>query len=64
MDKLSLYAAALGEAIQSLGRVPSGHLYAAVMGQMTLDEYTAAIGLLKRAGKVTERYHELTWKAA
>ncbi len=52
---------ALGEAIKDLGSVPSGHLYAHVMGHMSLDNYNAAIGLLKRAGAVKEENHLLTW---
>lgn len=54
---------ALGEAIKDLGSVPSGHLYAHVMGHMSLDSYNAAIGLLKRAGAVKEENHLLTWIA-
>lgn len=53
--------AALAEAIQSLGSVPSGHLYIQVMGVLTMDQYNGAIGLLKRAGLVTEAGHVLTW---
>lgn len=52
---------ALGEAIKDLGSVPSGHLYSQVMGHMSLDNYNAAIGLLKRAGAVKEENHLLTW---
>ena len=52
---------ALGEAIKDLGSVPSGHLYAQVMGHMSLDNYNAAIGLLKKAGAVKEENHLLTW---
>lgn len=52
---------ALGEAIQSLKSVPSGHLYAQVMGQVSLEAFNGAIGVLKRAGAVKEENHLLTW---
>lgn len=52
---------ALAEAIRSLGSVPSGKLYAVVMSHMSLDGYTQAIEVLKRAGLVKEECHLLTW---
>ena len=52
---------ALAEAIRSVERIPSGHLYAQVMGSMSLENYQQAIGFLKRAGLVTETAHMLTW---
>jgi len=53
--------AALAEAIRAVGSVPSGHLYARVVGQMGIDTFTGAIELLKRAGLVEEKGHELRW---
>lgn len=53
--------AAIAEAIRKLGTVPSGHLYASLMGHLSLDQYQQIIGRLKRAGLVSESYHELTW---
>lgn len=53
--------AAVGEVIGTLGEVPSGHLYAAVMGVMSLDQYTRVIALLKRAQLVSETGHVLKW---
>jgi len=41
--------------------IPSGHLYAALMGHLSLDSYQALIGMLKTAGKVKESYHVLTY---
>lgn len=52
---------AVAEAIRSLKSVPSGHLYARLMGSMTLDDYQAVIGVLKRTGLVSESAHLLTW---
>jgi hypothetical protein len=53
--------AAVGDAIRSLGSVPSGHLYARLMGHLTLDQYTSIIEVLKKSGLVAERSHVLTW---
>lgn len=53
---------AVGEAIQEMGRVPSGHLYATLMGVLTLEQYERAIDLLVQAGSVRrERSEELVW---
>jgi hypothetical protein len=52
---------AVGEAIKDLGSVPSGHLYAQLMGHMSLDNYNSIIGLLKRVGAVKEEGHLLTY---
>ena len=52
---------AVAEAIQDLGEVPSGHLYAALMSRMSLDQYTRVIDILKRAELVKEDNHLLTW---
>ena len=51
----------LAECIRELREVPSGHLYAMVMGVMNLQTYEVLIGNLKRAGLVSEKYHLLTW---
>jgi len=53
---------AVGTAIRELGRVPSGHLYAGLMGQMDLRTFESVIETLKKAGLVEERNHELIWK--
>ena len=45
---------ALAEAIRELKEVPSGHLYAQVMGKLSLENYQYCVGILKQAGKVTE----------
>ena len=54
---------AIAEAIRALGSVPSGHLYARVMGCLSLSQYNQVIGILKKQGLVEEKYHELTWIA-
>lgn len=53
--------AAVAEAIQELKEVPSGHLYAQLMGVMDLRTYNAVISALKKAGLITESNHLLTW---
>jgi hypothetical protein len=53
--------AAVAEAIRELGSIPSGHLYAQVMGRIDLAAYTKIIGTLKNAGLVAEQNDLLTW---
>ena len=52
---------AVAEAIRAAKKIPSGHLYAALMGKLTLDQYQSIINTLKGTGLVTESFHELTW---
>ena len=54
---------AVAEAIRDLGSVPSGHLYARLMGQLTLSQYNQIIDTLKKAKLVREDNHLLTWIA-
>ena len=53
--------AVVAESIREAGRVPSGTLYALVMGRMSLEAYEKMIQILKNAGLVEERAHELIW---
>lgn len=52
---------AVGEAIRDLKQVPSGHLYAASMAKLTIDQYNQIIATLKKARLVSETDHLLTW---
>lgn len=52
---------AVGEAIKDLGSVPSGHLYAQLMGRMSLETYNKVIALLVKTGAVKNENHLLTW---
>ena len=54
-------ALALSEAIRELGSVPSGHLYARVMGHLSLQSYESIIRILKNTGLVSESSDVLTW---
>jgi hypothetical protein len=51
----------VGDAIKELGSVPSGHLYAQLMGRMSLDSYNKIIGMLKNAKVIKEEGHLLTY---
>ena len=52
----------LMEAISTAGErgIPSGHLYAILMGKMTLSQYQSLIGILVKSGKVKDSGHLLT----
>jgi hypothetical protein len=52
---------AIGETIKELGSIPSGHLYAQLMGRMSLDTYNKIIGVLVKTGAVKEEGYLLTW---
>jgi hypothetical protein len=52
---------AVSDAIQDLGSVPSGKLYAHLMSHMNLSSYEKVVETLKRAGLVEEHAHVLTW---
>ncbi len=52
---------AVSEAIREAGRIPSGTLYAVLMGKVNIAGYEKMIGILKGAGLVEERSHELIW---
>jgi hypothetical protein len=57
-----LVLTAVAETIRELGSVPSGHLYATLMGRMDFEAYTKMLDTLKGAGLITEsRSHELVW---
>lgn len=52
---------AVAEAIRDLGEIPSGELYARLMGHMSLQTYDRIIGSLVRAELVTNSCHLLKW---
>ena len=60
MTRASVFA--IGEVIRELKSIPSGHLYAQLVGKMDLAEYQAVVAVLVKAGVVTESTsHLLTW---
>ena len=53
---------AMAQTIRQLKTVPSGHLYAHVMGKVSLEQYENLIGILIDKGMVKRRAsHELEW---
>lgn len=53
---------AIADAIRELGSIPSGELYARVMGHMSLENYEKVIATLIGAGLVRrDNSHMLTW---
>lgn len=62
MTALRESALALNECIREAGPagVPAGHLYAAVMGHMSLDTFQVLIRALKEVGLIKEQFHLLT----
>lgn len=60
-DAALLAVEAVASAIQALGTVPSGELYARVMSLLTLQQYEGIIRTLKAAKLVDEKNHLLRW---
>ena len=55
-------AGAVGDAIRELGSVPSGHLYARLMGHLSLEAYESILSTLVQTGLVRrEANHLLVW---
>jgi hypothetical protein len=53
---------AVADSIRALGSVPAGHLYATVLGHMSLESFEAVIRTLIRSGVVRrDASHLLTW---
>lgn len=60
-SQISEIAMIVAEAIHDLGSVPSGHLYATLMGHMSLETYERVINSLIIAKFVSKSNHLLTW---
>ena len=43
---------AVASAVKELGSIPSGHLYAQLIGKMSLDSYEKMTGALERMGVI------------
>ena len=62
VDAYCVALTAIGDTIRRAQSIPSGHVYAAVMGYMSLDSYNAILNALMKAGLVQrDRLHMLTW---
>lgn len=53
--------ATVGQVIQELGSVPSGHLYARLMDKFDIHQYQSIIRMLVRSGMVKEKGNLLVW---
>lgn len=51
----------VGDAIRDLGRVPSGELYARLMGYLTMQDFNNILDVLKGAGLIKIIHHEIVW---
>jgi len=52
----------IGYAIHQVKEIPSGHLYAAVMGHLTLETYNACLATLEKTGLIkVEGSHLIRW---
>lgn len=52
---------AMTELIRTKGEIPSGELYATVMGQFDIHTYNAILSRIKGSGLVVEKNHLLVW---
>lgn len=53
--------AAVAEAIKDLHEVPEGHLYAQLMGYLSLETFNSIIRILTKQGYITVSNHLITW---
>ena len=51
----------VADTIRALGEVPSGELYARLMGHFSLATYDSIVAALINAGLVSKANHLLTW---
>jgi len=51
----------VAECIKEAGEIPSGHLYAMLMGFIDLDTYNLVIESLQRAKLITVDKHLIKW---
>jgi phosphoribosylamine-glycine ligase len=52
---------AVAEAIKEAGSIPSGHLYAQLMGKMSLGSYEKMIDAMQRMGIIRVEDHLITY---
>ena len=55
--------ASIGRIIRDAKRIPSGHLYAQLMGVLSLDKYESIIAILVKGNLIKIESHELIWIA-
>ena len=54
--------AAVASSVKELGRVPSGHVYAMLMGRMDFQQFQAMENCLLKTGLVKKEGDEYVWK--
>ena len=59
--KLIEFMGAIASLIKEVKEIPSGHLYAQLMGKMSLDQYQNMIATLQKAGLVSLKNDLLTY---
>jgi len=59
--KLIEFMGAIASLIKEVKEIPSGHLYAQLMGKMSLDQYQNMIATLQNAGLVSLKNDLLTY---
>jgi len=59
--KLIEFMGAIASLIKEVKEIPSGHLYAQLMGKMTLDQYQNMLATLQKAGLVSLKNDLLTY---
>jgi len=60
-QKLIQFMGAIASLIKEVKSIPSGHLYAQLMGKMSLDQYQDMIATLQKAGLVSLKNDLLTY---
>lgn len=56
-----MVVAAVVETVKEIGSIPSGHLYAQLMGRMNLETYEGIINTAKRCNLLKEENNVLTY---
>lgn len=51
----------VAETVREAGEVPSGTIYAALIGKVDMAGYESMIRTLKNAGLIEEKFHMLRW---
>ncbi len=52
-------ARAIADTIDSAGEIPEGHLYAALMDKVSIENFNLLVDLLVRSGRITRSNHLL-----
>ena len=61
VERAVAIANAIALSVRELGSVPSGHVYAAYMGEINLDVYNYLVDSMVKAGLIRKSGNVLTW---